>query len=251
MPVVVAKASTNAAAVVDDFLDRALSQHAEPLGQLERLDQSVVRQTRGEWLPSDRDAASLHGQVDRQAGTTTTRRLGSSPSERLVTPSISASASWSTLRSADGMASSERATPTGADLFGHGLGEPLQRDPTLLAVPRDVDAQSGVMIPEPALRGDSRQILDPEQRAAARPDQQAERGAIDSDLDLVALDGGVNGGVEAERVRQPTDELQRRLAHLLDVGLLYRPRRGHLVRFLFRCRRLVVRRHVPSLLAAR
>ena len=78
--------------------DRGAAEHAETLRRLERLDERCVRTV-------DVPAASTH------AGLTMIRRCGSSPSERLTTPSMVVSVSWTTLRSDDGIGSSERATP--------------------------------------------------------------------------------------------------------------------------------------------
>ena len=85
------------------------------------------------------------------------------------------SASWMTLRSADGIGSSERATPDSFDLLGDVAGEPLEGDPALLAIAGDVDAQPRVVIPEAALGGDPGEVLDRQQRAPPGTDQQAER----------------------------------------------------------------------------
>ena len=115
------------------------------------------------------------GTSSRQAGLTMIRRFGSSPSDRLVTPSIAVSASWITLRSADGIGSSERATPDSLTMLGHAAGEALEGHPALLAVAGHVDAQAGVVIAEATLGGDPGEVLDRQQRAATGADQQAER----------------------------------------------------------------------------
>ena len=79
------------------------------------------------------------------------RRSGSSPSDRVVTPSVSASASWTILRSDDDIGSSARAVPGALHLVGHLGGEPAERLPATHPVAADVDTQAGAVVAETAL----------------------------------------------------------------------------------------------------
>ena len=78
--------------VSDRLVDGAIAEKAETLRLAQRFEQIRV---------SDHD----------QAGLMTTRRFGSSPSDLLVTPSISVIASCTTLRSADDIGSSAFVLP--------------------------------------------------------------------------------------------------------------------------------------------
>ena len=117
----------------------------------------------------------------------TTRRYGSSPSERVPIPSTSLSASWTILRSADDIGSSTRATPDCLHLVGHLQREPIERLLAALAIATDVDTQAGVVIAEAPLRGDPGEILHGLQRRATRSDQQAEILAVHVHLEIVAV----------------------------------------------------------------
>ena len=117
--------------------------------------------------------------VSHCAGVMTTRRCGSSPSDRVAIPSTSLSTSWTILRSADDIGSSTRRHARLLHLVGDLQREPIERLLAALAVAGDVDPQPGVVIAEPALRGNSGQILDGLQGRApsARPaDRDPRRG---------------------------------------------------------------------------
>ncbi len=86
------------AGVLDDFFDRTCAEESQPLRRPQRVEQVT-----------DRAVGAAATRV--QDSVTTTRRVGSSPSEWLPTPSMVASTSWMTLRSADGIGSSARAFP--------------------------------------------------------------------------------------------------------------------------------------------
>ena len=77
------------------------------------------------------------------AGRITTRRRLSSPSETVVTPSISFTVSWTTLRSGGLIGSSAFRTPLALHLLGDLLGEAGQGLPAPLPVPADVDRGRG------------------------------------------------------------------------------------------------------------
>ena len=60
------------------------------------------------------------------------------------------------------------------------------------------------MVAEPALGGDPGEVLDRQQRAAAGPDQQAERRRRSTrDLELAALDVGVDASPSKPNARRP------------------------------------------------
>ena len=102
------------------------------------------------------------------------RRFGSSPTDRLATPSSSLSTSWMTLRSDDVIGSSERATPDDADLLGDVTGELDERLLATAAIAGDVDAQAGLVVAEATLGSDTSEVLDRVQRPSARTDEQSE-----------------------------------------------------------------------------
>jgi hypothetical protein len=98
------------------------------------------------------------------------RQFGSSPSDRLLTPSIDVSV-------VDHLAVgrrhrvSEPGDPRLLDRLGHTAGEPLEGGAALLPVAGDVDPQAGLVIAESTLGAAAGQVLDRQQRAA--PDRSA------------------------------------------------------------------------------
>ena len=153
MPVTAAERADERLAVRDDVARSASPEHPQALrvGQLRRA------------------AGRRRARARRQAGLTMIRRFGSSPSEWLVTPSIAVE------RVVDHLAVGRRhrvERPGDARLLDHvrhAAGELLERDPTLLPVAGDVDAQAGLVIAEPALGGDPGQVLDGQQGAPPGP----------------------------------------------------------------------------------
>ena len=115
------------------------------------------------------------------------RRVGSSPTERLATPSSSFNTSWMTLRSDDVIGSSDRGDTGGSDLLGDLTRELDQRLLAPSAISGDVDAQPGLVIAEATLGGDTRQILHRIQRPPAGPDEQAELLADDVEFEFDAV----------------------------------------------------------------
>ena len=127
----------------------------------------------------------------------TTWRLGSSPSERVTTPSISLMASWTALRSAGLIASSAFSWPEADDLLGDLDAEALEGGRAALPVAGDVDEDAVGARGALALDDGPGEVLDGGEGGASGAHEHAEVLAVGRDLDglLVeeaALDRGLH-----------------------------------------------------------
>ena len=135
---------------------------------------------------------TLHPRDCRQAGLITTRRRGSSPSELVATPSISATVSCTTFRSGGLIGSSATLDLGLPNLFGHLPGESGERLATAFPVAADVDPQTGAATAQPVLHDRAHQLLDRLEGRAAGPDQQPQTLTFDLDQHRVVIDAGVD-----------------------------------------------------------
>ena len=195
--------STKARGVVDDLVDRAVAEHPEALRRRQR-----VEQRRRPVIGARRSG----GRRRRCAG------MGSSPSERLVTPSIVGQRVVEDLA----VGRRHRVERAGRRRVSRTCSATVRGE----ALERRRDASRGNRRRRPAggcrgRRGGAgrRPGRGPGSPAAsgrrARPAGRATEPST-RDLDLVALDGGVDRGLEAERRRQAGHELD---APPRDLGL--------------------------------
>ena len=87
--------------------------------------------------------------------------------------------------------------------------ELLERRPTALAIPGDIDPEPGVVIAEASLSGHAGEVLNRHQCPAAGPDQQTEILTIDPHVELAAVDVEGRRRGRTERGGETGHELDR------------------------------------------
>ena len=197
--------------VVELALDRAGAEQAERARVLEDLDQLVGSRPLRVRSGHRRTLASAD-----QAGRSTTRRRGSSPSDAVAMPSISDAVSWTTLRSLRRHRLERLRTAGLEHLLGERPGELGERLAALRPVAGDVDVDPHAVPVGLALHHRAHELLDRVQRRALRPDEEPEVVAGDLDDDHVVVDHALGLGAEVEGVDQTLGELLGRLGLLLD-----------------------------------